>query len=101
MNIELIKKQIKELDTEDKIKDIYINVGIISISINLEDLFEITYWKKEKTIRCSLIEDEIDNSILYDEHYKTPMDNTDYYINIATFFKENKDKIKQIIKDNL
>lgn len=107
MNTELIKKQIKELDTEDKIKDIFVYTlqpdNNSMVFIELDDIFEIHYFKKHDMLVLQILDEEPDNLVVYSdtEYKKFNIDNIDYYINIATFFKENKDKIKQLIKDNL
>lgn len=105
MNIELIKQQIKELDTEDKIKDIFVYTlppdDNSLIFVELDDTFKIFYSIKLNIIVLQILDEEADNLVVYCDDEKNKIDNTDYYINIVTFFKENKDKIKQIIKDNL
>lgn len=94
MNIELIKQQIKALDTDNKIKNINVYSKDDSIYIIFDDVFKVIV-DKWNAIFCRVNEDW-DNAVdLYMDNY---IDLLDYYIFFPPFFKENKDKIKQIVK---
>lgn len=94
MNIELIKQQIKELDTENKIRELNVYSKDDSIYIIFDDVFKVIV-DKWNAIFCRVNEDW-DNAVdLYMDNY---IDLLDYYIFFPSFFKENKDKIKQIVK---
>lgn len=94
MNIELIKQQIKELDTENKIRELNVYSKDDSIYIIFDDVFKVIV-NKWNFIFCRVNEDWDYADDLFLDHY---IDLLDYYIFFPPFFKENKDKIKQIVK---
>lgn len=99
MNIELIEDSIIKLDNNKIIKDVYIKKTedknkYVFISIrNKYDNFlgnekvEITYYSKNDRLRILS-----KNTIYYDNNK---------ILSLFVFIYNNKDKIKQIIKDNL
>lgn len=77
MNIELIKKQIKELDTNNILDDIHVDLRNSAIVfINNEDRAILFYRGKGRIITLGKIK------------------NKDF----KTFLENNKDKIQQIVK---
>lgn len=95
MNTEKIKQQIKALDTENKIRELKVYTKDDSVYIIFDDVFKVIV-NKWNLIFCRVDKEYWDNAVdLYIEHY---IDLLDYYIFFPPFFKENKDKIKQIVK---
>lgn len=97
MKKELIEKQIRELDTENKIRELKVYSKDDDIYIIFDDVFKVIV-NKWNAIFCRVDTEYWDNAVdLYIENY---IDLLDYYIFFPPFFKENKEKIKQIVKDN-
>ena len=88
--LNIIREKIKELDKDNKIKD-------INVYTKDDDVFKVII-DKWNAIFCRVNEDW-DNAVdLYMDNY---IDLLDYYIFFPTFFKENKNKIKAIRKEAL
>ena len=97
MNKNIIKEKIKELDKDNKIKDINVYTKDDDIYIIFDDVFKVII-DKWNAIFCRVNEDW-DNAVdLYMDNY---IDLLDYYIFFPTFFKDNKNKIKDIVKEAL
>ncbi len=97
MNIELIEKQIRELDINNIIP--YIE-KYNSNGLNFGNIFLLKYFHSTDTIEYNVIYDDIGEQIEFDFLYDIN-NGFNKVIGIATFLRENEDKIKQIIKDNL
>ena len=94
---DIICEKIKELDKDNKIKDINVYTKDDYVYIIFDDVFKVII-DKWNAIFCRVNEDW-DNAVdLYMDNY---IDLLDYYIFFPTFFKENKNKIKAIIKEAL
>ena len=97
MNKNIIKEKIKELDKDNKIKDINVYTKDDDIYIIFDDVFKVII-DKWNAIFCRVNEDW-DNAVdLYMDNY---IDLLDYYIFFPQFFKDNKNKIKDIVKEAL
>ena len=97
MNKNIIKEKIKELDKDNKIKDINVYTKNDDVYIIFDDVFKVII-DKWNAIFCRVNEDW-DNAVdLYMDNY---IDLLDYYIFFPPFFKDNKNKIKDIIKEAL
>ena len=97
MNKNIIKEKIKELDKDNKIKDINVYTKDDDIYIIFDDVFKVII-DKWNAIFCRVNEDW-DNAVdLYMDNY---IDLLDYYIFFPPFFKDNKNKIKDIVKEAL
>ena len=94
---DIICEKIKELDKDNKIKDINVYTKDDDVYIIFDDVFKVII-DKWNAIFCRVNEDW-DNAVdLYMDNY---IDLLDYYIFFPTFFKENKNKIKAIRKEAL
>ncbi|HJH55064.1 hypothetical protein [Brachyspira hyodysenteriae] len=94
---DIIREKIKELDKDNKIKDINVYTKDDDVYIIFDDVFKVII-DKWNAIFCRVNEDW-DNAVdLYMDNY---IDLLDYYIFFPTFFKENKNKIKAIRKEAL
>ena len=97
MNKNIIKEKIKELDKDNKIKDINVYTKNDDVYIIFDDVFKVII-DKWNAIFCRVNEDW-DNAVdLYMDNY---IDLLDYYIFFPPFFKDNKNKIKDIVKEAL
>ena len=97
MNKNIIKEKIKELDKDNKIKDINVYTKNDDVYIIFDDVFKVII-DKWNAIFCRVNEDW-DNAVdLYMDNY---IDLLDYYIFFSPFFKDNKNKIKDIVKEAL
>ena len=97
MNKNIIKEKIKELDKDNKIKDINVYTKNDDVYIIFDDVFKVII-DKWNGIFCRVNEDW-DNAVdLYMDNY---IDLLDYYIFFHPFFKDNKNKIKDIVKEAL
>lgn len=95
--LNIIREKIKELDKDNKIKDINVYTKDDDVYIIFDDVFKVII-DKWNAIFCRVNEDW-DNAVdLYMDNY---IDLLDYYIFFPTFFKENKNKIKAIRKEAL
>ena len=106
MNIELIKKQIKELDKNNLFDLIVVECPIYSDNIDIQllkdyikysedDYFCTAYADMRYNTKNNKIAIGSEDYDVYSEYDKTDS------IPLLNFCYENKDKIKQIIKDNL
>ena len=103
--LNIIREKIKELDKDNKIKDINVYTKDDDVYIIFDDVFKVII-DKWNAIFCRVNEDW-DNAVdLYMDNYIDLLDDNyidllDYYIFFPTFFKENKNKIKAIRKEAL
>ncbi|KLI46122.1 hypothetical protein [Brachyspira hyodysenteriae] len=103
MNENIIKDKIKALDKKNIINNIEVSIEIATLLVNIwiNDFFLIECWK-DNTMSFDIDSEDENKSMIYDDTVDRPeyiVDNIDNYINTIAFFKKNKNKIQNIMRE--